>query len=163
LGTHAPSGFSKAGKLECYPRPVSIWCPPAHKAITIFQADRDRSSIRMTAFTARFRCATRVFFLPHRESNSQVRIACFSCYPRNHCTTQPIQRISPKVEVDYRVYEALRGRRAPPATPHHSLCHSRKKSGLFYSPFSSFLFFGLLTLLLYIPWSVRCPMSVHAT
>ena len=81
-GTHVPSGFSKAGKLECYPRPVSIWCPPAHKAITIFQADRDRSSIRMTAFTARFRCATRVFFLPHRESNSEVRIVCafFVCF-----------------------------------------------------------------------------------
>ena len=61
-GTHVPSGFSKAGKLECFPRPVSIWCPPAHKAITMLLSDRSRSTIRITAFTARFLCATRDFF-----------------------------------------------------------------------------------------------------
>ena len=45
-----PSRFSKADELKFYPRPVSIWCPPAHKAITMFLSDRCRSSIRITAF-----------------------------------------------------------------------------------------------------------------
>jgi hypothetical protein len=80
-----PSGFCKAGKLECYPRPVSIWCPPAHKAITMFLADRGRSSIRITAFYGALPLRHAGFFFSPignrtREFGLCVLFSAFLCF-----------------------------------------------------------------------------------
>ncbi len=106
--------FCKAAELECYPRPVSIWCPPAHKAITMFLADRCRSSIRITAFYGALPLRHAGFFFSPignrtREFGLCVLSLLFSAFfvlfcaffvrPSNHYTTPSIQRISPKVEV----------------------------------------------------------------
>ena len=118
MGRMPPSGFCKAGKLECYPRPVSIWCPPAHKAITMFLADRCRSSIRITAFYGALPLRHAGFFSPPSgiELGSSDCV-CFFVRPSNHYTTPPIQRISPKVEGPIWVYEAGNQRFPAPLLP----------------------------------------------
>ena len=158
-GTHVPSGFSKAGKLECYPRPVSIWCPPAHKAITMFLADRDRSSIRITAFYGALPLRHAGFFSPPSgiELGSSDCV-CFFCvlflcaffvlFLSGPQTTTPHRQSSAsrrKCRVAYR-YMKRSGGDEHPLQPHHTLFLIRvKKDGLVYLPFPFFLVFDLLT------------------
>ena len=95
-----PARFCKGANWKVFPRPVSIWCPPAHKAITIFRSDLDGLCFERRCCTARFHCATRDFFWTTRAGarNPQhhPEITLFTDRCLNHYTTASFQRISLK-------------------------------------------------------------------